>query len=448
MTILPKFHTRPSKKKVSWRRRHHASTALTRIMVRKLKNLILVLCKGLEICRTKHRRNLKAAIAMLLVKYDSLTCVEPELLAPLHRVERKYVTIDSLRDDQCHMYFRFETREKLRRVYRAFQFPTMFKDREKHKYSGEEVFLVGLYRMRNASTLAAACWEHFFGLTYIQVSSMFQLFLRFMVLNWGYLLTNNVAFWLPHLPVFAAAIRDKLAEKGVDIPHPQLPGGFSVFAFIDNTMNSTCRPGGGPARDGTNSPRNNPLIQRAFYNGWKKLHALKWQTVDLPNGMNFHVWGPCSGRHNDLESLEFSQLNDILVDMQMGNLLQWKIYGDSAYIFVPDTHILARHNDEPNTEEKIAQNKAMSSCREIIEWDYGDLGRYWSLVDYKKVLKMRKMPVQDMYLVAMLLRNAYVTVSGGNTSEYFNCLPPTLEAWVAAGPQARPPTYFPPPPDA
>jgi hypothetical protein len=92
-----------------------------------------------------------------------------------------------------------------------------------------------------------------------------------MVDNWGYLLTNNVAFWLPYLPMMAAALRNKLSEKGVEFPH----GSFCVFGFIDNTMNSTCRPGGGPARDGTNAPRNDPLIQRAFYNGWKKLHSLK-----------------------------------------------------------------------------------------------------------------------------------------------------------------------------
>jgi hypothetical protein len=187
------------------------------------------------------------------------------------------------------MYFRFETREILRRVFRAFRFPEWFKDLSRHKYAGEEVFLVGLYRLRNASTLGAACWEDTFGLTYIQASSMFQLFLTFMVQNWVYLLTNNVAFWLPYLPLCVAAIRNKLAEKGVHFPPPLSPGGFCVFGFIDNTMNSTCRPGGGPARDGTNAPRNDPLIQRAWYNGWKKLHSMKWQTVDLPNGMDFHV---------------------------------------------------------------------------------------------------------------------------------------------------------------
>jgi hypothetical protein len=38
--------------------------------------------------------------------------------------------------------------------------------------------------------------------------------------------------------------------------------GFAVAAFIDNTMNATCRPSGGPARDGKNVPRNDRFINK------------------------------------------------------------------------------------------------------------------------------------------------------------------------------------------
>jgi hypothetical protein len=97
-------------------------------------------------------------------------------------------------------------------------------------------------------------------------------------------------------------------------------------------MNSTCRPGGGPARDGVNMPRNDHLIQQAWYNGWKKLHGIKWQTADLPNGMNFHVWGPFSVRHNDLYSFTRSDINDLVRDSQApDSIIQYCLYGDSAY---------------------------------------------------------------------------------------------------------------------
>lgn len=162
--------------------------------------------------------------------------------------------------------------------------------------------------------------------------------------------------------------------------------------------------------------------------------GMKYQTVDLPNGMNLHVWGPISVRHNDLVSLHDSNINNRLVQLQLGEDLQWVIYGDSAYIHVPDSHILARHHNELNTDRQTLENQSLSSCRECIEWDYGDVGAMWSMVDYKKVLKMQLMPVKNIYLTAMILRNAHVTMNGGVTAEYFNLVPPTFETWTSRGP--------------
>ena len=157
--------------------------------------------------------------------------------------------------------------------------------------------------------------------------------------------------------------------------------------------------------------------------------------------MNMHVWGPISVRHNDLVSLHESQINDKLVQLQAGEELQWVIYGDSAYVHVDDSHILARHHhgedntERPdNTERQKLENVALSACRECKEWDYGDVGVMWSMVDYKKILKIQLMPVKNIYLTAMILRNAYVTMNGGTTSEYFNLIPPTFEIWCGGGP--------------
>lgn len=253
--------------------------------------------------------------------------------------------------------------------------------------------------------------------------------------QWGYLLTDNLDFWTPYLANCAEAIRNKLTSLGCPFPSALQPGGFKVFGFIDNTMNATCRPGGGPTTDGVNAPRNDPLIQRAWYNGWKKLHGLKYQTIDLPNGMNYHVYGPVSVRHNDMYTLFQSNINEKIANAQEGNELQYVVYGDSAYIVVVNTHLKARHNNEHNTARQILENAKLSSCREVIEWDYGDIGKYFSMVDYKKVLKLRRMPVGSICLAAMILRNAYVTMNACNTSLYFGCPPPSLEQWLAAGPR-------------
>jgi hypothetical protein len=69
-----------------------------------------------------------------------------------------------------------------------------------------------------------------------------------------------------------------------------------------------CRPGGGPKTDGELAERESKLMQQAWWTNWKKLHGLKWQTVDLANGMNFEVWGPASVRHNDNFTLAKSEI--------------------------------------------------------------------------------------------------------------------------------------------
>jgi hypothetical protein len=72
--------------------------------------------------------------------------------------------------------------------------------------------------------------------------------------------------------------------------------------------------------------------------------------------MNFHVWGPVSLRHNDLQCWRDSN-----------------IYGDSAYAVLVDSHIAYRFDIAGGA--LAITNKCMSSCREIIEWDYGDITR-------------------------------------------------------------------------
>ena len=140
----------------------------------------------------------------------------------------------------------------------------------------------------------------------------------------------------------------------------------------------------------------------------------------------------------DMFTLRHSNINHLIAQAQLGNLLQYNIYGDSAYCALGKSHLRARHNYAVNTIRENLENKALSSCREIIEWDYGNVGTMFPLVDYKTVLKLVNMPVKHMYLTAMILRNAFNTMNPGQTSQYFNLPPPSLEDWLTQGPAARP----------
>ena len=51
----------------------------------------------------------------------------------------------------------------------------------------------------------------------------------------------------------------------------------NCFGFIDGTVRPICRPG---------------EHQRMVYNGHKRIHALKFQSIALPNGLIANMYGP------------------------------------------------------------------------------------------------------------------------------------------------------------
>ena len=219
-------------------------------------------------------RKLKGVILALLVKWHHINAAPRNLELRLPRILKRRRTIDSFKDEEIPIFFRFRSKEQLHRLMRGFQIPEVIRiPVTGNIFFGEEFLLVSLYRLHRPTALSDGCFRTIFGLGYTAVSMVFNEFLDFMIDRWGYLLLDNMNFWKPYLPDCAQAIRDKCVEKGCYFPDSRSPHGLRVAGFIDNTMNATCRPGGGPARDGINAPWDDPLIQRAWYNGWKKLHG-------------------------------------------------------------------------------------------------------------------------------------------------------------------------------
>ena len=56
------------------------------------------------------------------------------------------------------------------------------------------------------------------------------------------------------------------------------------WGFIDGTVRPICRPGEN---------------QRVVYNGHKRVHALKFQSIVAPNGLIANLYGPMEGRRHD-----------------------------------------------------------------------------------------------------------------------------------------------------
>jgi len=289
----------------------------------------------------------------------------------------------------------------------------------RHVFSGEEVFLRGLYELVTAENQHRIC-RNVFGGQQPHQSMCFNYFIKFMFTNWRKLVQGNLRWWYKTgwFHKSAEYIRKKLG----------LPENNVAF-FIDCNCLPTSVIGGGPAEDGANSMRWDKTIQQAFYNGWKSIHGLKHQTLDNCL-MTCDIAGPGSLRRNDMNVLNESGIEEELEEVQEeeeDELLKYDAMGDSAYL--QQRHIrsywkvstMVNLSDEQKAAFKF-WNARMKKVRISIEWNYGQTASLFTYVDARKTkLKLLKNPkaVSSVYIVATLFRNFHTALYGSQTSRYF-----------------------------
>ena len=166
-------------------------------------------------------------------------------------------------------------------------------------------------------------------------------------------------------------------------------------------------------------------FQIILYNGHKKVHALKFQSVVAPNGFIAKLYGPVEGKRHDSGMLRLSGLLEQLQAHSFdraGNTLG--IYGDPAYPLRPHLQAPLRGNNLRN--DQIEWNKSMSAVRVPVEWIFGATINYFKFMDFKKKKKIGLSAVGKMYLPYGLLHNAPASLYKTATSKYFDINPQSL----------------------
>ncbi|CAB3977112.1 Hypothetical predicted protein [Paramuricea clavata] len=188
---------------------------------------------------------------------------------------------------------------------------------------------------------------------------------------------------------------------------------LTCFGFIDGTVRPICRPS---------------VNQRiAVYNGHKRLHAIKFQSICIPNGLIANLSGPWEGRMNDARILgESGLMQDLRQHAFAPDGTPLCLYGDPAYPLRVHLQQPFRNN-AALTEDMRQYNKAMSSVRVSVEWLFGEITKYFKFVDFKQQLKIRLSPIGKIYIVSAILQNSLACLYGNIVSEYFEINPPTLE---------------------
>lgn len=200
---------------------------------------------------------------------------------------------------------------------------------------------------------------------------------------------------------------ESVARKGAALEN--------CFVFVDGTVRPICRPN---------------KNQRIVYNGHKRVHSLKFQSVALPNGMIANLYGPIEGKRHDSGMLADSGLLQELEQYTFSPTGEpMCIYGDPAYPLRVNLQALFRVGQiTPEMEEF---NRSMSSVRVAVEWIFGDIINYFKFMDFKKNLKIGLSQVGKMYVVSAILRNGLTCIYGNTTPKFFGLQPPSLQEYFA-----------------
>ena len=186
----------------------------------------------------------------------------------------------------------------------------------------------------------------------------------------------------------------------------------NCFGFVEGTVRRIARP---------------KYHQRIVYNGHKRVHAIKFQSIVLPNGLICNLSGPYEGKRHDSTMLQESGVLPNLSRVAFYNNEPLCIYGDPAYPL--GVHLQGPFKEAQLTPDMQAYNKAMSEVRVSVEWMFGNITKYFSFVDFKHQMKINLSAIGKMYIVCALLENARTCLYGNIVSTYFELPSPSLQRY-------------------
>ena len=308
--------------------------------------------------------------------------------------------LDSLTDDECSTYFRFR-KDDIYRLSEVLMIPEEIVCYNRTKYDGIEALCVFLKRAAYPCRYVDLI-PHF-AQPIPKLCMMTQFVQNHVYNNFNHLLTNMDQRWLspPKLEEFSTAISDKGAPLK------------NCWGFVDGTVRPTCRP---------------TTNQGIIYNGHKRVHAIKFQSVATPSGMIANLFGPVEGKRHDSAMLLMSglmpQLQRRSIDSNGATLC---IYGDPAYPLRPQLQAPFPKNGLTQIQKNY--NSSMSSVRVSVEWVFKEIINYFKFLDFKKNLKIELSAVGKTYVVCALLTNARTCLYRGQTADFFRVDPPSLEEY-------------------
>ena len=142
----------------------------------------------------------------------------------------------------------------------------------------------------------------------------------------------------------------------------------SCCEFIDGTVRLVCR---------------SRVNQRALYNGHKRVHSIKFQSVALPSGLVGYLYGPVERRCHNSSMIASSGLLQQLQRFSNSPVtgLPLCLYGDPTYPLC--AHLQGPFRGAVLTSDQQAYTTSMIAARTAVEWIFGNIN-YCKFLDFFK----------------------------------------------------------------
>ena len=375
----------------------------------------------------------------------------------LNEPPRQNIRFDSWTSQECFFYTSFR-KEQLRRIYHQFGLAQLaaqndgyirvFTGFRYYNFDPEEIFLYMMTKLKLGYANTALC-KLIYGGSASRWSFGYPWILEYLDRRYSRTISHEkLRDYVDDFPLFYQAINQFVRKTSVRHFHDGtaverqglsfLP--WSIFGFIDCSIDRISRPMSGPDGDYDGAPRRplGDVAQRAVYTGYKKCYGLKVETVILPNGIST-LFGPTSARIHDVGGvLQLSGLDDFLVEIQQGKPEVYCAFGDSTYNAGYLQCIRSGFKSLiPGVDITLAQkicNNRIKPCRQAIEWSYGDVQNIFQICCNEKSYKIGKMQhyAAEQLRVCHLLANCYNCLNGNKASSYkkFNFNAPLLEDYL------------------
>jgi hypothetical protein len=348
------------------------------------------------------------------------------------RMPRQNIRIDSWTEQECYDFTSF-TGDQLRRIFGLFGLAQLaaqtdgyirvFTGHGYYRFDPEEIFLFMLTKCRTGKSNRELC-DLVFGGSSSRWSFGYPWILVYLDTRYARTISHEkLRDFVDEFPVFYDAINRFIQKPTVhhftDGSAEECDGliflPFSIFGFIDCSIDRISRPFSGPDGDYIGAPRKamHHAAQRSVYTGYKKCHGIKVETVMLPNGIST-VYGPTSARIHDVGGvLQMSGLDNFLMLIQQGRPDIYSAFGDSTYNAqylqcIRSYYISLIPGVDITDDQKIC-NDRIKPCRQAIEWSYGDIENIFQICSHPRNYRLgKRLPCATEQLrVCHLLSNIY-----------------------------------------